>query len=136
VTLYLLDTNIVSYVVRGRSPAARAALAGLRDNEVGCISAITEAEIRDGLAKNPSVRLRFWLDHFLNRLRVLSWGRDEAIVYGNVRANLERMGRTLENMDLLIAAHAISVGAVLVTNDQSFAQVEDLHAMVNWATDV
>jgi len=49
---------------------------------------------------------------------------------------MERTGKTLGNMDLMIAAHAISQDAVLVTNDRSFAQVQDLHATVNWATDL
>ncbi len=136
ITLYLIDTNIVSYIVRGRSPAARAKLAGLRENEIGCISAITEGEIRYGLAKNPSARLRSVLDGFLNKLRILPWGRDEAIAYGDLRAKLERAGKTLGNMDLLIAAHAISADAVLVTNDQSFSQVEDLHPTENWVIDL
>ena len=135
-TLYLIDTNIVSYIVRGRSPAARAKLAGLRENEIGCISAITEGEIRYGLAKNPSARLRSVLDGFLNKLRILPWGRDEAIAYGDLRAKLEHAGKTLGNMDLLIAAHAISADAVLVTNDQSFSQVEDLHPTENWVIDL
>lgn len=134
--LYLLDTNIVSYILSGRSPAARAKLATLGENEIGCVSTITEGEIRYGLAKNPNARIRTVLDGFLNKLRMLPWGRDEAIVYGDLRAQMERAGKTLGNMDLLIAAQAISLDAVLVTNDQSFAQVEDLHATVNWATDL
>jgi len=88
------------------------------------------------LAKNSHSRTRSVLDGFLNRLRVLPWGRDEAVVYGELRAQVERTGKTLGNMDLMIAAHAISQDAVLVTNDRSFAQVQDLHATVNWATDL
>jgi tRNA(fMet)-specific endonuclease VapC len=135
-TLYLIDTNIVSYIVRGRSPMARARLAGLRENEVGCISTITEGEIRYGLAKNPNAHLSVVLDGFLNKLRILPWGRDEAVAYGDLRVKLERSGKTLGNMDMLIAAQAISTDAVLVTNDQSFAQVGDLRGSVNWATDI
>jgi tRNA(fMet)-specific endonuclease VapC len=136
VTLFLLDTNIVSYILRGKSQAARTRLARLKDNEIACISTITEGELYYGLAKNTSPRLRGVLDGFLNKLRVLPWGRDEAVVYGDLRAKLEREGRTLGNMDMLIAAHAICVDAVLVTNDRSFAQVDDLHPSVNWATDL
>ena len=134
--LYLLDTNIVSYMLTGKSRAARAKLRSLRENEVACISTVTEAELRYGLAKNPHSRTRTGMDVFLNRLRVLPFGRDEAVVYGELRAKLERGGKTLGNMDLLIAAQAISVDAVLVTNDRSFSQVDDLHATVNWATDL
>ena len=134
--LYLIDTNIVSYMLTGKSRAARAKLKSLRDNEVACVSTVTEGELRYGLAKNPHSRTRTVLDGFLNRLRVLPWGRDEAVVYGELRARMERTGKTLGNMDLMIAAHAISQDAVLVTNDRSFAQVQDLRATVNWASDL
>jgi tRNA(fMet)-specific endonuclease VapC len=98
---------------------------------------ITEAEIRYGLAKRPeAVALRERMEWFLAAVKVLPWGRDEARAYGVLRANLESSGKTLENMDMLIAAHAIAIGAVLVTNDKAFAQVEDLHATENWATDL
>lgn len=135
--LYMLDTNMVSYIARGRSTAARTRLAALQDDEVACISAITEGEIRYGLAKRPeATAIRSAMDGALARLRILPWGRDEAQSYGLLRAKLEASGATLGHMDMLIAAHAISMGAVLVTNDKAFGQVEDLHASVNWATDL
>ena len=133
---YLIDTNIVSYIVRGASPASRASLVSLKENEIACISSITEAEILYGVAKKPSHNLQTALDGLLSKLRVLPWGREEAHAYGHLRAKLERLGKTLGNMDLLIASHAISVDAVLVTNDESFSQVADLPGIVNWATDL
>jgi tRNA(fMet)-specific endonuclease VapC len=54
--------------------------------------------------------------------------------YGQLRAKQEASGKTLGNLDLLIAAHAIAVGAVLVTNDKAFSSVADLPKIVNWAT--
>jgi tRNA(fMet)-specific endonuclease VapC len=63
-------------------------------------------------------------------------GRDEADAYGRVRAKLEKNGMSFGNMDIMIAAHAIVTGAVLVTNDKAFAQVDGLYATVNWATDL
>ena len=135
--LYMLDTNTVSYITKGHSKAARARMLNLEEDEVVCLSVITEAEIRYGLAKRPeAVALRERMEWFLAAVKVLPWGRDEARAYGVLRANLESSGKTLENMDMLIAAHAIAIGAVLVTNDKAFAQVEDLHASVNWATDL
>jgi tRNA(fMet)-specific endonuclease VapC len=120
--LYMLDTNMVSYIARGRSSAARTRLAALKDDEVACISAITEAEICYGLAKRPdATALRSVMEGFLARLRVLPWGRDEAQSYGELRAKLEAFGTTPGHVDILIAAHAISMGAVLVTNDKAFA---------------
>ncbi len=135
--IYMLDTNMVSYIVRGRSSAARNRLLKLKADEIGCISATTEAEIRYGLAKRPEASaLKVLMDGFLASIRVLPWGRDEAEAYGVVRAKLETAGKTLGNMDMMIAAHAIAIKAILVTNDKAFAQIEDLHASDNWATDL
>ena len=135
--VYMLDTNMVSYVVKRRSRAARAKLLDLKDDEIACISAITEAEIRYGLAKRPeATALRDLMEAFLASIRVLPWGRDEADAYGLLRAKLESAGKTLGSMDLMIAAHAVSTTAVLVTNDKAFGQVGDLSASVNWATDL
>ena len=135
--LYMLDTNMVSYIAKRRSPAARARMLNLEDEEVVCLSVITEAEIRYGLAKRPeATALLERMEWFLAAVQVVPWGRDEARAYGALRAKLELSGKTLENMDMQIAAHAIATGAVLVTNGKAFAQVDDFHATVNWATDL
>ena len=134
---YMLDTNMVSYIAKGNSSAARSRLTTLRDDEVVCISAITEAEIRYGLAKRPEAKaLRSVMEGLLVRLRVLPWGRREAQSYGEVRAMLEASGKTLGQMDMLIAAHAVAMDAVLVTRDAAFLQVRLLRPVVNWATDL
>lgn len=136
-TVYLIDTNTVSHIVKGRSPAARARLAALREGEIACISSITEAEIRYGVAKIPDAHaLRAAIEGFLARIRILPWGHEEAVAYGELRARLEAAGKTLGNMDMLIAAHAIAVGAVLVTNDKAFSHLRGLHSLVRWATDL
>ena len=132
----MLDTNMCSYILRGTSPAARAKLAALKDDEIACISAITEGEIRYGLAKRPSAALGAAIEGFLAKISILPWGREEAAAYGELRAKQERLGKTLGNMDMLIAAHAISTGATLITNDGAFAHVEGLFATVNWAVDL
>ncbi len=138
----MIDTNTVSYIVKGRSPAARARLAGLGSGEIACISAITEAELRYGLAKIPNATaFRSAVEGFLTKIQVLLWGRQEAMAYGFLRAKLEAAGRSLGNLDMLIAAHAVSVGAILVTNDKAISDVGYLHvsglsATVNWATEV
>ena len=64
---------------------------------------------------------------FLLRVDVLPWDGVAAACYGGVRADMMRQGKLLGALDLLIATHALSVGAVLVTNDQAFFQVADLH---------
>jgi tRNA(fMet)-specific endonuclease VapC len=136
-SLYMLDTNMVSYIAKGHSKAARARMLNLEENEVVCLSAIAEAEIRYGLAKRPeAVALRERMEWFLAAVKVLPWGSEEAKAYGALRARLESSGKTLENMDMQIASHAVATGATLVTNDKVFGQLDELHAIVNWATDL
>jgi tRNA(fMet)-specific endonuclease VapC len=132
----MIDTNTVSYIVKGNSPASRAKLAGLLRGEIACISAITEAELQYGVAKSPKAEtLRPALEGFLAKIQILPWGRDEAYAYGQIRAKQEAAGKPLGNLDMLIAAHAVSVGAILVTNDKAFSHVADLPGILSWATD-
>ena len=135
--LYLLDTNTVIYILKGRSMAARSRLAALGSEEVASISTITEGELLYGLAKSGfGDGARRSLDWFLARMRVLAWGREEAAAYGLLRARQERMGKSLAPLDTQIAAHALSAGAVVVTNDRAFHQVDNLMGIESWATDL
>ena len=135
--LYLLDTNTVSYIIKGLSPAARVRLTGLASDEVACISSITEAELWYGLARvAASEPRRSALRGFLGRLRVLAWGREEALAYGSFRAKQESIRKPLGPFDTQIAAHAISVGAVLVSHDAAFQRAIGLPGLEAWATDV
>jgi tRNA(fMet)-specific endonuclease VapC len=137
VTHYLLDTNTVSHIVRGRSPAARARLAGLGPHEVASISSITEAEIRYGLAKRPHAHaLAVAIDGFLAKVPMLPWDRDEAVAYGRLRARIEAAGKALGNLDMLIAAQAIARGATLVTSDTALFQVTELRLIEDWVVDL
>ena len=81
-------------------------------------------------------RSELFMEGFLAGIQVLPWGQTEAEAYGLIRAKLERSGMSLDSMDLMIAAHAVAKGAMLVTNDQAFAQVDELSATVNWAIDL
>ena len=136
---YMLDTNTVSYIIKRQSQRARQKLEECSQEDDVCISAITEAEIRYGLAKRPSPERQAAADLFLAKIDVLSWDPAAAKEYGTARASLERAGKPLGNMDLLIAAHAAAAGAVLVTNDNGFdGRFEhfNLLATVNWADDL
>lgn len=135
--IWMLDTNTISCIVRGKSPAARARLESVKGDETACISVITEAELRYGTAKKaPEPVRQAALNILFDRLRILPWTSEEALVYGDLRAKLERAGKVLGNLDMLIAAQAISANATLVTRDKAFAQVEGLHTPVNWAVDL
>jgi tRNA(fMet)-specific endonuclease VapC len=134
---YMLDTSTISYIVKNQSLTARARLANLKHGEVACISTITEAELRYGIAKSSrAATIRPAVEAFLSKIEILVWGRDEAEAYGVLRARLESRGKSLGNMDLMIAAHALASGATLVTRDKAFLQVDGLPATVNWATDL
>lgn len=133
---FMLDTNTVSYVIRNKSVLARKKLAALSGNDTPCISAITEGEIRYGLAKaTASPLLTAAVEAFLAKILILPWDSAAALSYGRLRAQQEKSGKPLGNLDMLIAAHAIAVGATLVTNDKAFSHVKDLPAPANWATD-
>jgi len=135
--LYMLDTNMASYLLKGKSPATRDRMMTLRPGELACISAVTEAEMLYGIAKAGIGEQRMkMLNWFLLLVAIHPWGREESAVYGRLRARQEAMGKTLGPLDMLIAAHAISLGAVLVTNDKAFHQVPDLVGVDNWATDL
>ncbi|HEY0795584.1 MAG TPA: type II toxin-antitoxin system VapC family toxin [Acidisarcina sp.] len=135
--LYMLDTNTVSYIVKGRSAAARARLSGLQGVNVACISVITEGELLYGMARSGvAEHLRVSLERFLARLNVQPWNRAAAASYGTLRAKQESVGKTLGPLDMLIAAHAIALGATLVSNDRAFQHVPDLAGVENWASDI
>lgn len=114
---YLIDTKVVSLALKGRSQRAVEALAAKPRARVG-VSIITEMELRFGLEKHPSTaRLKPIVDGFLSTVRVLSLPPDIATVYGRLRWALERAGRAIGPLDTIIAAHAMALGAILVTNN-------------------
>lgn len=134
---YMLDTNTVSYIAKGRSLMARQRLEELTGGDVPCISAISEGELRYGLAKAGMGSVhRTTVELLLLRVQILPWDSDAASVYGVLRAKLQATGRILESLDLLIAAHAIASGSILVTSDKVFAQVDELPGLLNWAADL
>jgi tRNA(fMet)-specific endonuclease VapC len=130
--LHMLDTNICSYVLRSRPASLKA-----RFDEVGAgslgVSAVVLAELFFGAARHArALAIRRDIDDFAARLQVLSWDEAAADHYGDIRAALERDGTPLGAMDLMIAAHARSRGAVLVSNDaRHFERVEGL-LLANW----
>jgi tRNA(fMet)-specific endonuclease VapC len=134
---YMLDTNTVSYILKDGSPAARTRLSGLAEEEVACISAITEAELWYGLEGiGGGNRRRQALQLYLGAVKVLPWGSHEATVYGAFRAHQQAIGRPLGPLDTMIAAHAIAVDAVLVSNDAGFSHAVGLPGLERWATDL
>lgn len=121
----MLDTNIVSFLLKN-SPLVVEKVKSLAMSDL-CISVITEGELLYGLAKRPESKgLHALVRAFLARVPVLPWDRNVAFSYGRVRAVLEGSGKTLEPLDMLIAAHALQAGLILVTNDKAFRHVSGL----------
>jgi tRNA(fMet)-specific endonuclease VapC len=129
---YLLDTNTVSYVIKGNFPRVRERLLKVPMAEVG-ISVVTEAELRFGLARRPEAStLKLAVDEFLLRVEILSWDSDAASHYARVRAALEDEGEPIGSLDLMIAAQALAAEAVLVTHDRVFRKIRALKTE-DWA---
>jgi tRNA(fMet)-specific endonuclease VapC len=123
---YLLDTNTASYVIKGNIPRVRERLLRVPVGHVS-ISAVTEAELRFGVARRPeAARLRVAVEEFLVRVDSMPWDSEAARHYALVRAALERDGTPMGNLDMMIAAHALALQAVLVTGDRSFRYVKQL----------
>ena len=130
-TRYLLDTNILSDIIR--NPQGRAAR---RIAEVGgdavCTSIIVAAELRYGCAKAGSQRLTRAVEAVLDEIAILPFEPPADAVYGSLRAALEAQGQPIGGNDLLIAAHALAMGATLVTaNVGEFGRVRGL-LVENW----
>jgi tRNA(fMet)-specific endonuclease VapC len=129
----MLDTNTVSHLVK-QHPQIAQHLIGVPVASL-CMSAITTGELLYGLAKRPdAVRLWAAVTEFMRRVEVLPWDRLAAERYGILRADLERAGKPLGSLDLLIAAHALSASAVLVTTDRAFSQIAHLQ-IEDWTVD-
>jgi tRNA(fMet)-specific endonuclease VapC len=123
---YLLDTNTVSYVIKGNFPQARERLLRVPISEVG-ISVITEAELRFGVARLPrATKLAIVVEEFLLRVEVLVWHSAAARHYARLRATLEEHGEPMGNLDLMIAAQALAAEVILVTSDRVFRKVKGL----------
>jgi tRNA(fMet)-specific endonuclease VapC len=130
---YLLDTNTVSYAIKGNVPHVRERLQKVPVSDVA-ISVITEAELRFGVAKYPdATRLKLIVEEFLSFVDIRSWDSDAARQYATVRAVVEREGRPIGNLDIMIAAHALALGAVLVSRDRVFRRVKGL-MIEDWGT--
>ena len=121
--VHLLDTSVCVSLIRGR-----AALADLPPAHDCAVSVITAAELEVGVRRSSrSSEQRVAVDGLLELFNVLALERSFVADYGDIRAELERTGASIGPLDLLIAAHARSLGAVLVTsNVKEFRRVKDL----------
>jgi tRNA(fMet)-specific endonuclease VapC len=132
--MFLLDTNILSDLIRHPQGVIAARIAEVGETEIAT-SIIVAGELRYGAQRRGSPRLTAQLEAVLELLPTLPLDRDADIHYGRLRADLERRGTPIGANDMLIAAHSLSLGATLVTdNVREFERVTDL-AAANWLRD-
>ncbi|HTS09777.1 MAG TPA: type II toxin-antitoxin system VapC family toxin, partial [Candidatus Eisenbacteria bacterium] len=119
---YLLDTNIVSDLVRNPQGKMAQRIRKVGEAQV-CTSIIVAAELRYGAAKKGSARLSAQLEAVLSALEVLPFEPPSDTLYASLRAGLEEAGRPIGANDMLIAAHALALGCAIVTdNEKEFAR--------------
>ena len=135
--LFLLDTDMASYILTGRSPAARAKMREVATYAGVGVSAITHGEILFGLAKKPeALRLRAAVETFLGAVQILPWDATVAPGYGKLRAGPAGIGKPRSALGMHLARHPSAIGATQVSHDGAFLQSTSLLQVVNWATDL
>lgn len=130
--LLMLDTNAVTAIIKDRAKTLSANL----NERPSCISVITEAELRFGLARRAvNIELRRIVENYLTSVDILPWTSASAQRYGLLRAELDALGKPLAPMDLLIASHAMAEDCTLVSADRAFTQVPGLR-LLDWSTSI
>ncbi len=129
----MLDTDTSSYIINGRVPSVRTRLAEIPPTQV-CISVVTRAELFYGIQALPDDhKIHLATLRFIGETITLPWGHEAADIYAEIRHELTTTGRPIGDRDMMIAAHAISLGAVLVTNNtRHHARLAPLLQIENW----
>ena len=125
--IYMLDTDTVSLIVRNNSAVIKNLLK--HEGDEICISAITYAELYYGLEKKGSERLFSEVHAIIGKLTIVNFDDSQSELYGKIRLELEKSGTPLGDMDILIAAAALSRDAVLVShNKRHFSKIKGIKA--------
>ncbi|MBS1248946.1 MAG: tRNA(fMet)-specific endonuclease VapC [Chloroflexi bacterium] len=129
---FLLDTNICIYIIKQRPPQVLDKFKEYVPGKIG-VSSITVAELEYGVQKSQrQEQNQQALNNFLAPLVVCAFDRPAAMVYGEIRSELESLGTPIGSLDTLIAAHALNLGITLVTNNvREFERVSGLKT-ANW----
>jgi len=131
--LYMLDTNICSYIIRNRPQSIKEKLQEVEENHTVALSSIVVSELLYGATKKDSPKLMKIVSAFIDNFIVYDYSKISAQSYGNIRTDLEKKGKIIGANDLLIVSHALSLGAVLVTNNtREFERVEGL-VLEDWS---
>ena len=126
--LYMLDTNICSYIIRNRPLNIRDKLKEIEQEHTVALSSIVVSELFYGATKKDSSKLLKIVSTFVDNFVIYDYSKLSASLYATVRTKLEKRGQIIGANDLLIASHALSLDAILVTNNiREFERVEDLY---------
>lgn len=128
----MLDTNICIYIQKNKPEHVREKFKEFSIGDIS-LSGITVSELYFGAYKSQYIEKNLLaLEHFLRPFNLVEYGVKASIEYGKIRASLEKSGNTIGGLDMMIAAHAKSLDAVLVTNNlKEFQRVEGL-VVENW----
>ena len=129
---YMLDTNICIYIIKNKPLSVKEKLSLISPEDI-CLSSITVSELFYGVEKSQyPQKNRKALENFLINFNIMDYGYEASEAYGKIRAYLEKTGNIIGAMDLMIAAHALSLKTILVTNNiKEFRKVEGLK-IENW----
>ena len=130
--IYMLDTNICIYIIKQKPKEVIDKFKKMKENDI-CISSITYSELLYGAEKSSNVKKNLLaLTMFLSNIEILPYDENASSEYGLIRAELEKNGKPIGPLDMLIAAHAKSLNIKLVTNNvKEFERVKGLK-IENW----
>ena len=130
---FMLDTNTCIYIIKRKPPKVLGHFKAYSIGEIG-ISSMTLAELRFGVEKSQHIQKnQEALDAFILPLEIADFDEKAAKSYGEIRAALEKAGNPIGSMDMLISAHALSLGLTLVTNNvREFRKIKHLK-VIDWA---
>ena len=131
--LYMLDTNMCSYIIRNKPIIIKEKLKEIEKGHTVALSSIVVSELMYGATKKGSPKLLKIVSAFVDNFVIYDYAKVSAQSYADIRTDLEKQGKIIGANDLLIAAHALSLGAVLVTNNtKEFERVERL-VLEDWS---
>jgi tRNA(fMet)-specific endonuclease VapC len=130
-SLYMLDTDISSYLIRENDQMVAEKFVSHRKDSI-CISSVTYAELRFGALNKHSEKLNSRIKNLVSLVHIIDFEKDAAEEYAKIRLLLEKNGTPIGNMDMFIAACALAAGAIMVTNNQKHFSLIPGLSLENW----
>lgn len=132
--LYMLDTNMCSYIIRDNPKGIFQKLKVVEKKHTIALSSIVVSELLYGASKKGSTKLIKVVNMFVEQFTIYDYSKASAKVYANIRTTLEKKGQVIGVHDMLIAAHTLSLDATIVTNNtKEFERVDGL-LIENWVS--